>query len=447
MLFLVRLVVELPASLSVDDVTSLRAGEASVAADLATEGRLVRLWRSADDGSTWGLWEAADRAALSDVLDRLPLRPYLTATVDELSGHPNDPVGTAPVSPLSPSADAGRSTPAADATMVAIVKTRLGDDSVALVDWPIPSPGPAAVLVEVHGAGVCGTDLHIAEDGYPTRPPVVMGHEVAGVVVQLGDGVDPAWLGVRVACETHHQVCDCIYCRDGRRNLCFNKTSMGSFVDGGFASHVVVPERLLHRVPDGVSDHAAALSEPLACVSHLLLDPPVTGAGDRVLVTGPGPMGLLAAQVARSCGAAVTVVGLPTDSARLAVAADLGFATAHSAEPETFDVAIECSGSAGGAASALEAVRRGGRYVSVGIFGRPVTVPMDLVLYKELTVTSGFAATAKSWRRAFRLLEDGVVDLAALISSVQPLSAWDSVFADLRRSDQLKIVFDPRLTG
>ena len=83
----------------------------------------------------------------------------------------------------------------------------------------------------------------------------------------------------------------------------------------------------------------------------------------------------------------------------------------------------------------------------MGIFGRPVTVPMDLVLYKELTVTSGFAATARSWRRALRLLEDGAVDLAALISSVQPLAAWESVFADLLRSDRLKIVFDPRLAG
>ena len=78
-----------------------------------------------------------------------------------------------------------------------------------------------------------------------------MGHEVAGLVVEVGADVDPAWLGARVACETHHQVCDCIYCRDGRRNLCFNKTSMGSFVDGGFASHVVVPQTLLHRIPDG----------------------------------------------------------------------------------------------------------------------------------------------------------------------------------------------------
>ena len=94
---------------------------------------------------------------------------------------------------------------------------------------------------------------------------------------------------------------------------------------------------------------------------------------------------------------------------------------------------------------ALGAVRRGGRYISVGIFGAPVILPFDHVLYKELTVTSGFAATSKSWRRALRLLDDGKVDLDALITGIQPLSAWAEVFADLARSDGLKIVFDPRL--
>jgi L-iditol 2-dehydrogenase len=444
MLFLVRLDVDLPDSLFVDEVAALRADEAAVAASLADDGVLLRLWRSVGSGVTWGLWEAPNELALAAELDRLPLRPYFTVTVMELTAHPNDPVTRAA---SAADAEAGQGVPTAGSTMTAIVKTSHGPSSVALVQWPVPRPGPGSVLVEVHAAGVCGTDLHIADDGYPTRPPVVMGHEVAGVVVVTGAGVDRGWLGARVACETHHQVCDCIYCRDGRRNLCFNKASMGSFLDGGFASHVVVPATLLHRLPDALGDHAAALGEPLACVCHLLLDPPVVGAGDRVLVTGPGPMGLLAAQVARACGSSVTVVGLPSDAPRLAVATRLGFATANTTEPEAYDVAVECSGSAGGATSALEAVRRGGRYVSVGIFGRPVTLPMDQVLYKELVVTSGFAATAKSWRRALRLIEDGSVDLPSLISSVEPLSAWESVFADLTRSDRLKIVFDPRLPG
>lgn len=330
-------------------------------------------------------------------------------------------------------------------SMTAVIKSRLGEGGVGVGTVPIPRPGPADAIVEVHAAGVCGTDLHLLEDQYPSRPPVVMGHEVAGVVVEIGADVDPAWLGARVAAETHHQVCDCDFCRSGRRNLCDNKASMGSFVNGGFAERVKVPVYLLHRVPEQVPLEQAALSEPLACVAHLLLDPPLISAGDRVLVTGPGPMGLLSAQVARSMGAHVVLSGLPADAARLRIAADLGFATSEGAIEPGFDVVVECSGSAGGMRVALEAVKKGGRYVMVGIAGRDVTVPLDQLLYKELTMTSGFAATAESWRRAMRLLELGLVDLAPLVTSVEPLQRWDAVIARLRAGEGMKIVFDPRM--
>ena len=331
--------------------------------------------------------------------------------------------------------------------MTAIVKSRLGEGGVAVSTWPVPVARPGDVIVEVHAAGVCGTDLHLLHDGYPSRPPVVLGHEVAGIVVEVGSGADPALLGARVACETHHQVCRCVHCQEGRRNLCDDKTSMGSFVDGGFAERVRVPAGLVHRVPDHVPLTEAAMSEPLACVAHLLLDPPVISAGDRVLVTGPGPMGLLSAQVARACGGVVTVSGLPADAARLAVARELGFAVADGPVEPGFDVVLECSGSAGGARVALEAVRKAGRYVSVGIFGKDVTIPFDLVLYKELTVTSGFAATAQSWRRAMRLLEDRLVELGPLVSGVEPLANWDAVIRTLQAGEGMKIVFDPRLSA
>jgi len=331
------------------------------------------------------------------------------------------------------------------AEMRAVVKSRLGKGGVGVSTWPVPTLRSGDVLVEVHAAGVCGTDLHLLSDGYPSRPPVVMGHEVAGIVVELGDGVDAKLLGARVACETHHQVCGCGHCQEGRRNLCENKSSMGSFVGGGFAQYVRVPAQLVHRVPDHISLSEASMSEPLACVAHLLLDPPVINAGDRVLVTGPGPMGVLCAQVARAAGAQVTVSGLTADEPRLAVARALGFHATDSASEPGFDVVLECSGSAGGARVALEAVRKAGRYVSVGIHGHDVTIPLDLVLYKELTITSGFAATAQSWRRAMRLLDDRLVDLAPLISSIEPLAQWDEVITRLRAGEGMKIIFDPRI--
>ncbi|MFZ4108810.1 MAG: alcohol dehydrogenase catalytic domain-containing protein [Candidatus Planktophila sp.] len=329
--------------------------------------------------------------------------------------------------------------------MTAIVKTALGPDSISIVSWPRPVPNAGQVIVEVHGAGVCGTDLHIALDAYPNIPPVVMGHEVAGTVVEIGEGVDAKWMGVRVACETHHQICKCNFCRDGRRNLCKNKASMGSFVDGGFATYVAVAEELLHPMPDGITDHEAALTEPLACICHLLLDPPLINVADQVLVTGPGPMGLLAAQVARAAGGIVTISGLEKDRIRLGVALELGFMITHSPEPESFDIVIECSGSEGGIRTALQSARRGARYVAVGIVGHDVNISADAILYKELLVSSGFATTPQSWNRALKLLEHAHVSLSPLISRVEPLKNWPIVYKDLRNADVLKIVFDPRI--
>ena len=142
------------------------------------------------------------------------------------------------------------------------------------------------------------------------------------------------------------------------------------------------------------------------------------------------------------------VSGLRRDEIRLAVAASLGFEIALAEEleaDERFHVAIECSGSAGGATACLLGARRGGRYVQIGVFGKPVTIPLDSVFQKELVVTSGFASTPRSWRRALAFVEDRRVELEPLVSEVVPLEAWERVFDDLRAGKAIKYVFDPRL--
>ena len=330
--------------------------------------------------------------------------------------------------------------------MIGVAKLAPGPGNVGLAERDERDPGPGEALVEVHGAGVCGTDLHIEADEFASVPPVTMGHEVAGVVAALGEGVDPAWLGARVVSETYFSTCGvCEWCRDGQPNLCPERRSIGSFVDGAFAPRLVVPARSLHRFPEWLDEHAAPLAEPLACVCHCLCDPPVISAGDRVLVTGPGPVGLLAAQVARAHGGDVLVVGLPQDAVRLEAARALGLESAYDAEPHSADVVVECSGAAGGARLCLEAARRGARYVQIGVFGKDVTVPLDRVFQKELTVTSGFASTPRSWLRALALIERRSVELEPLVSEVAPLDAWERVFADLRAGKGIKVIFDPRL--
>jgi L-iditol 2-dehydrogenase len=317
---------------------------------------------------------------------------------------------------------------------------------VALVERPEPAAAPGHVVVEVVGAGICGTDLHIFDGEYETAVPVTMGHEVSGRVVDVGDGVDGGWLGARVVSETYFSTCGrCEHCRVGRINLCPERRSIGTHVDGAFAPRLHVPVRNLHRIPDWLDGHVGALAEPLACVCNSLREPAVVREGDAVLVTGPGPVGLLAAQVARSAGGRVHVRGRPQDRIRLDVARELGFETSTTEDSALeADVVVECSGSEAAMAFCLAATRRGGRYVQIGLAGRPVTVPLDLVCFRELTITSGFASTPSSWQKALELLDRRAIDLEPLLSAVVPLADWERAFAATRAGEGIKFVLDPR---
>ncbi len=329
--------------------------------------------------------------------------------------------------------------------MLAVVKIGPGSDNVRLEHVEEPTAGPGLARVKVIATGICGTDIHIARDEYACDPPVIMGHEVLGIVDSVGSEADAALVGRRFVCETYFSTCGtCDWCRSGRRNLCPTRRSIGSFENGGFARYVVVPVINLHEVPDGVSDSEAVLAEPLACVAQALLDPPVVSAGDRVLVTGPGAIGQLAAQVAMAQGGIVTLAGLPRDTERLATAAGLGIATTTEIpQANSFDVVIECSGSAPAADVALRSARRGARYVQIGIFGKDVTVPFDLVLYKELVVSSGFASTPTSWRRTMALIEQKLVNLAPLITGRVPIDRWQEGFDAAAAGEGIKTIILP----
>jgi len=328
-----------------------------------------------------------------------------------------------------------------------LTKIAPGPENVGLTVREAPRAIPGYVVLDVQAAGICGTDIHIVDDEFRSWPPVTMGHEVCGIVAEAGEGVDRSWLGVRVVSETYFSTCGaCRQCREGRQNLCLDRRSIGSAQDGAFAAQVLVPAHGLHRVPDGLSSEAASLTEPLACVCHCLLDPPVVAAGDAVLVVGPGPVGLLAAQVARAAGGIVHVRGIPRDGVRLELARALGFETSVDSESldRVFDVVVDCSGHQDGMTTCFEHAVRGGRYVQVGLAGKPVALSFDEVCFRELTITGGNASTPASWRRALRLIEDGAVDLQSLVSEVVPLVEWERAFAGTRSGKGIKFVLDPR---
>ena len=341
--------------------------------------------------------------------------------------------------------------------MQSVAKLARGEGNVGLRETDEPQPGPGQVLIAVRAAGICGTDLHIYHDEYPTQPPVTLGHELAGDVAAIGEGVTRVAPGDRITTETYFHLCGtCRFCRSGKPNLCPERRSIGSGVDGGFARYVVVPERNVHRLPDGLAFSEAALTEPLACVVHGALELPKVTAGDVAVVSGPGAIGLLTLQVARASGAAVIVLGTAVDHRRLELACELGATAAIDITTEDAsatvqgltggwgaDIVFECSGAGPAALGLRQHVRRGGQYAQIGLFGKPVAWDLDQVCMKELSVTGSNATVPSAWRTALRLLGEGQVRTAPLITSTYPLAGWADAFSTFEKREGVKLLLDP----
>ncbi|MGI6037206.1 MAG: zinc-dependent alcohol dehydrogenase [Limnochordia bacterium] len=343
--------------------------------------------------------------------------------------------------------------------MKALVKYAEGVGNMEIREVPEPSPGPGQVKVEVKAAGICGSDLHIYhyDIGIPMRLPVVTGHEFSGQVVEVGEGVTEYKPGDRVTSETSFSTCGtCIHCQTGSYNLCLKREGIGYIHGGAFAKYVVVPKERVHPLPDSVDYIGGALTEPLACVVHGALELTGVQAGDVVLVTGPGAIGLLTAQVAKAEGGYVVVAGTSVDEHRLEVAKSLGVDMTVNVEKENVveilkdmtrgrgaDVVLECSGAAPGARLCLEAVRRGGRYGQIGLFGKPIEIDFEQICYKEVRVSGSFSQKWSAWDRSLRLLDRGLVKTNPLVSDILPLTEWEEAFRKFEAKEGLKIVLQP----
>lgn len=342
--------------------------------------------------------------------------------------------------------------------MRAVRKLARGPGNVAVADAPEPTPGPGEVVVEVAAAGICGTDVHIVDDEFVAEPPVTMGHELAGRVAELGPGVRGWQVGDRVTSETYFSTCGrCVHCRRGRPNLCRERRSIGSRENGAFARYLLVPATNLHRVPDALPLEHAALAEPLACTVHGVTDTAGVRAGDAVAIAGPGPIGLLALQLALAGGARAVVIGTSADAARLELARELGAAATIDAQSvgdvgeavrdalgiEGADLVVECSGAAPAASMLLEAARPGGRFCQMGLYGEPIRLDQDAVCYKELTVTGTNASVPTSWERALRLLADGAIAADRMLTHRFPLERWNDALRAVRGKQAVKVLLDP----
>jgi L-iditol 2-dehydrogenase len=342
----------------------------------------------------------------------------------------------------------------------ALVKVRGGAGFLEYVDIPEPTPGPGEVKIQVKACGVCGTDLHIRHDTFPNFPPVVLGHEFSGVVTELGPGVTGMTPGQRVVSEVVFETCgQCRSCKTGYYNLCLTRRGLGWAADGAFAPYTVVEAKNIHLIPDNLSFEEAALSEPLAVCACAVCELTGVTAGDTVLVSGPGPIGLLTAQCAVAEGGQVVVTGTSADAERLDVAMGLGAHAVAKAETTDVvglmrqlgdglgaDVVCECSGATLAAATGLEALRKGGRYVQVGLFGHPVELDLDQVTLKELKVQGVFSSNWRGWHRGLRLAAQNRVKLGPLVSHVFPLADWERAFEIAERKQGLKVLLIPDQT-
>ncbi|GAA4612662.1 NAD(P)-dependent alcohol dehydrogenase [Saccharopolyspora hordei] len=296
---------------------------------------------------------------------------------------------------------------------------------IGLEERPVPRPGPREVLVQVTSVGTCGSDTHYYEHGrigpFVVEQPLVLGHEAGGVVVECGPEATRHAPGQRVAIEPGVPCSVCAQCRAGRYNLCPDMRFYATPpVDGAFCEYVVVHEEFAYAVPEAISDDAAGLLEPLS-VGIWASRKGRVAPGSRVLVTGAGPIGLVATQAARAFGATEVVV-TDVNPHRLALAEELGAtgtidvrsgSPAESGyEPE---VLLECSGVPRAAADGVRALGRAGRAVLVGMGGDELPLPVSHLQNFEIELTGTFRY-ANTWPTAIALASSGAVDLDRLVT-------------------------------
>jgi L-iditol 2-dehydrogenase len=313
---------------------------------------------------------------------------------------------------------------------------------------PMPRAGTGEVLVQVRAVGICGSDVHYYEHGrigpYVVESPMVIGHESAGTIVAVGEGVDIARIGEIVALEPGIPCRHCEQCLIGRYNLCPDISFFATPpVDGSITSFVSIDADFAHTAPETLSFEEAAMAEPVSVGVWAARKAHVT-AGDRVLVTGAGPIGLYAAQVARAFGASsVTVTDV--SEFRLEAARRLGLDTeqAQTVGTSVFDVLLECSGAASALGTGIRRLAPGGRVVLVGMGADEVSINVPLVQGKEITI-AGIFRYANTYRTALDLISTGAVDAASVITHRFDLAhTEDALTVGRRDAEALKAIVLP----
>ena len=333
---------------------------------------------------------------------------------------------------------------------------------LAVADLPTPTPGDGEVLIRVAACGICGSDVH-GYDGTSGRriPPLVMGHEAAGLVAALGEGASRYRVGDRVTFDSTVYCGECEFCRRGEVNLCDYRQVVGvSCSDyrraGAFAEYVTVPERILYRLPDNLSFSDAAMLEAVSVAIHAVRVAEVAG-GETALVIGAGMIGLLILQAARAAGCSRIFVA-DVDATRLELARALGANALIDGSGDSLvsridsltsrrgvDVVFEAVGRPETVAAAIDCARKGGTVALVGNIAPEVPIPLQKVVTRQIRL-QGSCASAGEYPQAMEWIAAGKIKVAPLITAVAPLDDGPSWFARLyaREPNVMKVVLDPR---
>ena len=297
-----------------------------------------------------------------------------------------------------------------------------GPHDLRLDELPMPQPGPGEVRVRPLAAGICGTDTHILHGEFPSARPVVLGHEIAGSVDEVGAGVKDIREGDLVTVEPHVFCTTCRYCRGGQEHLCYDKRAFGVHLNGGLAEAVVVPVRTVYKLPPGIDARTGSMAEPVACCIHGM-DRLAPRSGCPLLIIGAGPAGLILTSLAKFAGAAPLVVSEPNAERR---AAALAFGADHAVDPTAegwreqlraltsghgFDAIIEAVGSPATLQLAVDLAARRGRILVFGVtpMGVEASIKPYDIFVRELTLI-GSVINPYTHERAVSLLPKLALD-------------------------------------
>ncbi|KJZ31723.1 L-threonine 3-dehydrogenase [Paracoccus sp. S4493] len=339
--------------------------------------------------------------------------------------------------------------------MKALVKTGPGE-GLALQDRPVPQIGPSDVLIRVRKTGICGTDVHIWNwDEWAARTvpaPMIIGHEFAGEIVELGRDVTGLTLGQRCSGEGHLIGHTSRQSRSGQFHLDPETRGIGVNVPGAFAEYLALPAFNVVPLPDGVSDRIGAILDPLGNAVHTALSFPLIG--EDVLVTGAGPIGIMAAAVARHVGARHVVI-TDVNQTRLDLAArvadvvpvnvaseDLPSVCARLGMRQGFDVGLEMSGNAAAFDQMVGAMVMGGRIAMLGIPAAPTLVDWNRIVFKSLVIKGIYGREIfETWYKMLAMLENGL-DVSAVITHDLPMAEFEQGFRTMKAGQSGKIVLD-----